>query len=1047
MLVSFGVFRTGRSEAGLETNCSTEEHFRCLMWLPLPVSVSSRGNRMVLKLLMAMLLHPALCHAGLRARDPDVEEEIHGLRDSEPGTFGTAHFPVPHGHGHHSTAGALQPSLSVPESPLTPLRESSQPPARTGNWCAFVHQRAVTVAVLCGTETYTLKTMNSCSKGDPDCQIAKYQLSSRPVYRQKQKIFTALHWKCCPGHAGHNCEDTERESQSGQEHTKTTQTDVSGVDDSGGGYKETDLLEDGSWDNGPVQQPPSDPVFPVPGHFGTGGAIPPAGSLPFMDSATLLTVHQVYSAVMTHLQPVLDGFNHTLEQLSSNVKGLSMDLQKLKHEQDGRTSSSRPTHTGTIEEKLEANSIQIQQIQSQLNLQQRQAEQTIQFQQEQLQHDLSILKDKIDLHINRSHEDVQASLQSLSQSVEEIRLGQQNLEGVMQGEYAPSARVSEGPPAPVSGMWEAISRLDKKVLNNTMQLSALSENSTHLMNVAQKLDHCLRNLSVRLEQVSQSSEIHFAETGLELEAAKVAAFNSINELATNLSSQERHLRELELYLDSIYLQVQRTEPATAAEVCSCKEIRESLITLELQVANVTDLAKENRYALEDAEATRDQGHWPMQVEDLHQALLSVKESLAFEQAKSRTLQDDLSQLKASLLGSQQEIVGLKESFMAKASEIKRLSASFSSLLKDAIRHSEVLEILLGDEVMEFSSWSDSQQKALSIPVLLQRIRLMQEKIETHENSLVSLRRNQTSPERDQMTSDDPVAFLDWALTEDQGRNAEDHKDDHYLPSPSLEDDDGDYSVSDFWSLGREVEELANRLSQVEQKHCNCSAAPGGSVMELQTEVASLRQDLGDHLKIFQNLFSHTEELANSSHSLNLEQLWTMISRKDRKKKKGPNVKEKGESSSIRRRRNTGKWPAYSPVAFTAILPNRTNTRGTIILEKVSLNPGSAYRPSSGEFHAPQTGLYLFLVSLNFDTGPSLAQLKHDTVPVASLRQVQGQGGHLSQACLLELQRGEKVTLELLKGRLRRGQPNDNTLSVVLLFSTEDEERRGTGTVL
>ncbi|KAL7856756.1 hypothetical protein SRHO_G00156550 [Serrasalmus rhombeus] len=988
---------------------------------------------MVLTLLMAMLLHTAPCHAGLRARDPDVEEEMQALRDSELGAMGTAHFPIPHGHRHHSTAGSLQPPLGIPE---TPLRESSHQPVRTGNWCAFVHQRVVTMAVLCGTETYAQKSVNPCSKGDPDCHISKYQLSSRPVYRQKQKIFTALHWKCCPGHGGHNCQERGRESQAGQEHTGRTHTDISGVDDSGD--KETDLLEDGGWDDSKVQQPPSGPMFPVQGDIGTGGAVPPPTALHFMDSATLLMAHQIFAALMTQIQPVLDDFNRTLKHLSSEVEDLSMDLQMLRHGQEGHMSNSKQPHTGTIEEKLEDSFIQIRQIQAQLDSQQNQMEQTVQSQQKLLQYNLTSIKEEIGHHINKSHEDIQVSLQSLSQSVEEIRIGQENLEGLTQEEYAPSARLREGQQVPEPGVWEAISRLDKKVLNNTMQLSDLSENSKHLKSAAQKLDHCLKNLSTKLEQVSQSSVIHFTETELELEAAKVAALNSVNELSSNLSSQERQLRELELYLDNIYEQVQRNEPTTTAEACSCKEISESLILLELKVANVTDLAKKNQYALEDAEAMRGQSHWSMEVDDLHQALLSVRESLAFEQAKSRTLSGNVSQLKASLLGSQQEILGLKESFGAKAAEIRHLSASFSSLLKDTIRHAEVLEVLLGDEVMEFSSWSDSQQKELSIPVLLQKTRLMQEKIETHENRLTSLRRS--SAEKDQMTSDDPVAFSEWSLTEDKERDAEDHQVDPFVPGPSTGEDDGDYSVSDFWSLGKEVEELADRISQLEQQQCNCTAVPGGSVMELQGEVVSLRQALGDHLRIFQNLFSYTEQLASSPRSLDLDQVWTMIRRKDRKRNKGQNMKEKEESSSMRSKRNTETGTLYPPVAFVTSLQHRTNTRGMLIPKKVDVNHSNAYQPSSGEFHAPQTGLYLFLVTLNFEKGPCLAQLKHGMVPVASIRQVQAEGGPLSRACLLELQRGERITLELLKGRLRQGQLNDNTLSGILLFNTEEKDR-------
>ncbi|XP_066518852.1 multimerin-2 [Hoplias malabaricus] len=992
---------------------------------------------MVLTLLVFMLLHAGPCIAGLRARDPDLEDEMQGLRDSEAdtsGTFDTAYFPIPHGHRHHSSAGPQQPSLGTPDNPLTPARDSPHQPARTGNWCAVVHQRVVTMAVSCGTEAYPLKSVKPCSDGDSDCQIPKYEPSSRPVYRQKEKIFTALHWKCCPGHRGHNCEETEAESQSSPEHPETTRTDNSGVDDSG--VKETDFLEDGHWDGTPVQQPPSGPVFPASGHYGTGGAIPPSASLPFMDSATLLTFHQMFAAMMMQLQPVLDGFNRSLEHLSNEVEGLSMDLQKLRKGQEANMPKSRRNPMGTVEEKLDDSFVQIRQIQAQLDLQQKQMEDTVQAQQELLQNNLTILKEEIDHYINKSHEEIQVNLQSLSQSVEEVKLSQESLRDLMLGEYATSVRVSESQPAAMSGVWEAISRLDKKVLNNTMQLSALSENSTQLTVLTKKLDHCLQNVNMKLEQVRRNSDVQFAETGQELEAAKLSAFNSINELSSNFSSQQRQLRELELYLDNIYERIHQNEATTEAEDCSCKEISESLVTLQLKVANVTDLAKKNHYALVDAEATRGQAHWAMQVEDLHQALLHVKESLAFEQAKSRTLNDNTSQLKASLLGNQQEILVLKESFAAKAEEIRHLSVSFSSLLKDAIRHSKVLEVLLGDEVIEFSRWSDSQQKELSIPVLLERMRLMQGKIQTHEDNLVSLRRH--GPTSEQMTSDDPVAFSDWRPPEGQGRDAEDHQEHRFLPRPSV-GEDVDYTVSDFWSMGKEVEQLADRITQLEQHLCNCTGAPSGSVVVLQTEVASLQQALGDHVRIFQNLFSYTEELASPSHSLDLNRVWAMIRRKERKRNKGQIRKDQEGSSSIRRKRSTGEGPSHSTVAFITSLQHTTNTRGTLIPERVDLNRGNAFRSSSGEFHAPQTGVYLFLVTLNLGKGPCLAQLRHGMVPVASFRQVQGEGGPLSRTCLLELQRGEKMTLKLLKGRLQ-GQLHENTLSGVLLFSTEDKDK-------
>lgn len=485
--------------------------------------------------------------------------------------------------------------------------------------------------------------------------------------------------------------------------------------------------------------------------------------------------------------------------------------------------------------------------------------------------------------------------------MEEIRLNHERLQETTWGEHALAVSVS-GTQSPLeTSVWEAISSLDMKVLNNTMELGPLSENSKHLITIVQKLDHGVRNLSQNLEYVSHSTEVHLAQIGLEVEAARVATLKVVNELTSNLSVQERDLREIQLDVDNIYQLLQNNEHATAAEMCSCKEISDSLVKLESEIANVTNVAKENRYALEDAEAKMRLSQWAPEVEDLHQDLWNVRESLAFEQVKRKSLNDNIAQLKTALLDSQKEIIGLKGQFVAKEAEIRHLSASFTSLLKDAIRHSEVLEVLLGDEVMEFSSWSNNQQKEFALPLLLQKLRLMQEKLDSHENSLTSLKKSST--EKAQMTNDDPVAFTEWSLTKDQGSDSEDHLD--TLLDLSKREDNEDYSVSDFWSLGREVEQLANRLSMLEQHPCNCTAAPSGAVMELQKDCITLQNKLEDHLRTFQNLFRYSEELVSSSDGVNLDQLHTMAKTKERKRKKGQTIRKRGEPSSVLSKRQIG----------------------------------------------------------------------------------------------------------------------------------------------
>ncbi|KAG7324916.1 hypothetical protein KOW79_011232 [Hemibagrus wyckioides] len=825
----------------------------------------------VIMLLLAMLLCSS-CLSELRARDPDVEEDETTVLKS---SFSTSDIPVHIGHERLSRSGQQDTQLETPQIPMSFLRVSSHQPARRGNWCAFVHHRLVSMDELSGGEEHVVKSTNPCSNGDPDCQKPTHQLS-QPTYRQKQKTITALQWKCCPGHGGNNCQETVSligERQSREEHPQTAPTDASQADDSDSG------------NGGDIPPPPTTPS---------------SSSLPLMDSSNLLAFHQIFAAVMAQLQPMLDGFNRTLENLSREVEGLSTDLKNLRHEQ-GKISKTRHAHEAKCEKHLEESLEQMQQIWTKMDTQQKGIEQTVQSQEERLLYNMTSLKGKIDHYIDMSHEEIQVTLQSLNKSMEEIRLDYERLQETPEGEPGLLDNASESQSPLETTVWEAISSLDMKVLNNTMELSPLIENSKHLINIVQKLDHGLRNLSERLEYASHNTEVHLAQIGLEVEAARVATLKTVNELASNHSNQERDLREIQLDVENIYQHLQNNELATTGEICSCKEISDSLARLESEVANVTNVAKENRYALEDAEAKRGLSQWTPEVEDLHQGLWSVRESLAFEQVKRKTLNDNLDQLKTALLDSQKEIIGLKDQFVVKEAEIRRLSSSFSSLLKDAIRHSEILEVILGDEVMEFSSWSNIQQKDLAIPVLLQKMRLMQEKIDSHENSLTSLRKS--SSEKAQMTNDDPVAFTEWDLTKDQGSIAEDHVD--ILLDISKREDDEDYSVSDFWSLGREVEQLANRLSVLEQKPCNYTADPNGSVVELQRDVLTLQQTLEDHLRTFQNLFQYTEELASSSDGVNLDQVQTMMRTKEKKRKKGQNMRKKGETSTRRRKRHIG----------------------------------------------------------------------------------------------------------------------------------------------
>ncbi|KAK2876430.1 hypothetical protein QQF64_004782 [Cirrhinus molitorella] len=982
-----------------------------------------------LPLLLLAVLNSMSCHSEVRARDPDVEEEegvgIGGRAQHISGTFGTAHLPL--FYEHH---GIPKPSDDNPQNSASTPRETVHPSAQRGNWCAYINHRMVTTAV-CATETQTVKSVNPCSDGAPDCQIIVYRQSSRPVYKQKQIALSSMHWRCCPGYGGHNCLEKDKPPEVEKHAFKSEINDND--NGSSGGKMGTDQLEDAK----PIQEAPINGYSPNQSPIGAREGIPTSQPLPFLDSSILLSMHQLMSTMMSQLQPVLESFNQTLKHLSSEVDALSQDLQQLRIEQDDNRSFRR---VEPIEKRLEYSHLQITQMKTQLDAQKDQMERSFQTQQEMLKHNLTKLKEEMDDQISQS-QDAQVSLQTLSELVEEVRLGQRKLEGALQRERAEFVNPIGAQPTQASGVWEAITRLDEKAQSNSAKLSSLSETSKDSDREVRALQRDLLNLGQSLEEVKQRTEVHFAETGLEVEATRVRVLNSVGELTANLSAHEGQLREIQLELDNIYQQLQRNDSVFGEQACSCKSIVSSLARLELEVANVTQLAKQNQLALEEADLEMNQ---VTEMEDLHQGLLNMKESLAFEQSRSRSLQDSMSQLQASLLDSKQEIRGLRQQDEDRSNAIRGLSSTFSSLLNDAVRHSEVLEVLLGAEVLEFSHWSNSQKKELSIPNLLQIMDVMQQKIETHDRILGSLRRKH--PDGDEMNSDDPVAYLEETGTNIQRRGPESYQ--PSLPDSSTGEEDADYSVSDFWSLGKEVEQLAGRITMLEERCGNCTEPPGGSIVELQSDIASLRQNLEDHLRMFQKLFSNTEELASSSRSLNLDEVWRLVRKKEGKRRRGSQrqedlIKREEKPFSGRSKRYIERENAQlqrSPVVFITTLDHRRGPNGELTPKNIAVNYGGTFNPTSGVFQAPETGFYLLLVNLDFERGLSLAVLKRSGVPVASLRQQQGEKrGPVSRVSLLELRQGETVTLELMHGSLRNAQPGDNTLSGLLLFITEHKD--------
>ncbi|KPP73742.1 hypothetical protein Z043_107152 [Scleropages formosus] len=817
------------------------------------------------------------------------------------------------------------------------------------NWCAYVQHRMVTMVVSCGMEKYTIKSQSPCPIGTPDCQLVMYKLSTRPVYREKQKMVTVLLWRCCPGYGGKNCEDAVAQGHVLEPSSHTAGSPRPGGPGSryAGDERLTQLAKEQN-DFQPSGGPEEENVtvsIPKPDHhhhqdhthihgdrghkvgrthetllvlawvyhgntihqliahycnFVMGHNRPPKD-----DTATPCVVRQakyhpvhlpvdITKVLMAQIQPLLDGFNQTLQRLSQEVGDLSRDLAELKQGREHHRPQEEPPGVhGVFKAKLDDTIHQIDQMKATLNLRQEELEDRLHSQQAMLHQNLSNFKMETDGKIKRTQKLLQVSLQSLNASLAEVKLDQKQLEEKVQRESSDRDSISPSQLLEGPAMWEAIDRLDNKVVNNTVELSALLEDLDLVKRNILGLQRRHHDLEESIAETGRNSQIQFMETGLEVEAAKVEVLNQIDELANNITIHEKLLREIEEDVDYLFRHVHKNTNAT---VCDCKVITSALSKLEQEVANVTEVAKENKLALE--ENTEVQDHWDMgccnTVEEIREGLLQVQKTLTFEQMKSQSMDNSLTDLKHGFMGSQQDLHRLEEMDKVKKEKVEELSSDFKTLMKDAIRHSEILEVLLGEEVLEFKDRPSHEQEMYSIPVLQSRIQHLHEQIRNQNLSMLYLRNS--------IQAEDPDTYGPSAPTDGSTRGlkrrSKDERGEDSLDSP-VENHPGP-SAYDLLGLEKEVEEPRAESSSVKEQRClpccNCTdkSSPLSRMAVLQSEVAVMRGALEDHLRLFKDVFINAEALADSSDALDLSQLRNMVKRKE--DKQGRNHKEKKDQA-------------------------------------------------------------------------------------------------------------------------------------------------------
>ncbi|XP_040341548.1 multimerin-2 [Herpailurus yagouaroundi] len=244
-------------------------------------------------------------------------------------------------------------------------------------------------------------------------------------------------------------------------------------------------------------------------------------------------------------------------------------------------------------------------------------------------------------------------------------------------------------------------------------------------------------------------------------------------------------------------------------------------------------------------------------------------------------------------------------------------------------------------------------------------------------------------------------------------------------------------------LAQELERLDADLQRVGR----CCEAPGVSSLNsslegLQEALSATERDLEQHQRLFHSLFGNFQGLLAVNVSLDLGKLQAMLSKKGKKRQKGLEASRRRDRKEAEPRADAHikgpvLWEAGSPVAFYASFSEGTTALQTVKFNTTYVNIGSSYFPEHGYFRAPERGVYLFAVSIEFGPGPGTGQLVfggHHQTPVGSTEERKG-GSTATTFAMAELQKGERVWFELTQGSVVKRHPPGTTFGGFLMFKT------------
>ncbi|NXC94552.1 MMRN2 protein, partial [Certhia familiaris] len=964
--------------------------------------------------------------------------------------------PLPHQEGYWEAEGLREDTPGNPSSVISSHQEERwdleavSPQPRNGNWCSFMQSRLVTYIEACMKEKYIVNSQQPCPNGAPDCQKIMYRAALKPVYQVKQKALKSLQWKCCPGFIGKDCEQrdpnfilvpgTETEGR-GEEFSNHMATSVDSREMFEVIQNHEALLDDLQSDIHQAASTLGD-LQRLFENNGTSMVLEVNQSHSDHQERLLQQVlfPHVQNFLRRHFNPMWASFNRSLQNLSNMVKNLSHDVEANKKSIERFQESTVPKkefqELGTkFESKVQENIVKVDQVK-------RDIENQVHMQQANIHYNLSMIKADTDTKLKKLHKIQQSHFLALNNSIANMKQEQNLLEHKLEALKKNLTELSShhGPKDENSQL--TIKQMNDILSGHAKQLKELyMESDVAFQNIA-VLERWFKELKKNLSKY-RPEDLTIAEKSVIIEENNAAMEKQISGLNYTLSNLQENYSDLLQYM----------------EECNCQRVSSDTEVLGEDPRNST-------YSLEDTQS-KDMKHlesvfqefFKSEIEELSSAIPSIHLSLNLRQEENRRLQSQVTAFS-------EDIGLLKKKDEEIHQHIKYLNSSFSSLLKDAMRHEEALEALLRHEFLDVFFEDDFSSLIPSVFQLQESFRHFSDKLQEQNVTLESLTRRFHPLERGHQNNHDAHMPPKHPKEETQTsstlyevssqRSIIEHMEPNY---EAAKDDSLDSSAyNDIMTLKNDIKHLSLAIKRHESRGdvslcCNHTIANAieplnVSVETLSADLETIKRNLEEHLVTFKKLFVSNEELGASNINLDVTKIQSMLNKKGRKQqkgqdkqrdKKGPEKhREKTQTISGRNTVQTELVEKDSLVAFHVGFSERMDKDKTVRFNETYLNYGNSYFSEHGHFRAPHKGVYLFVISVEFSSGPALGQLSFSRGykrTLASSQRKTPHGNTMTTFAMAEMEKGETVCFELLHGSVVKRSPPGTTMGGFLISKT------------